>query len=96
MRGKKNEPSFIRYTADKLSLIKEIPVNQIIDLTTKNFNNLFDIKQIYTMSLRFTILGSGSSMGVPRADSFFGKCDPKEKKNYRTNSESFEGFRISL
>ena len=23
-------------------------------------------------------------MGVPRADGFFGKCDPKNKKNYRT------------
>ena len=26
----------------------------------------------------------GSSMGVPRADGFFGNCDPKNKKNYRT------------
>ena len=23
-------------------------------------------------------------MGVPRSDGFFGKCDPKNKKNYRT------------
>ena len=41
MRGKKNEPSFIIYTAEKLSLIKEKTVKQIIDLTTKNFNKLF-------------------------------------------------------
>ena len=41
MRGKKNEPSFIKYTAEKLSLIKEKTVKQIIDLTTKNFNKLF-------------------------------------------------------
>ena len=27
--------------------------------------------------------GCGSSMGVPRADGFFGNCDPKIK-NYRT------------
>ncbi len=32
----------------------------------------------------FIILGCGSSMGVPRADGFYGKCDPKNKKNYRT------------
>ena len=32
----------------------------------------------------FTILGCGSSMGVPRPDGFFGKCDPKNKKNYRS------------
>ncbi len=36
------------------------------------------------MSIKFTILGCGSSMGVPRADGFWGKCDPKEKKNNRT------------
>ena len=36
------------------------------------------------MSLKFTILGCGSSMGVPRADGSFGKCNPGEKKNYRT------------
>ena len=34
--------------------------------------------------MKFIILGSGSSMGVPRADGFFGNCDPKNKKNYRT------------
>ena len=34
--------------------------------------------------MKFTILGCGSSMGVPRADGFFGKCNPKNKKNYRT------------
>ena len=34
--------------------------------------------------MKFVILGCGSSMGVPRADSFFGKCDPKNKKNFRT------------
>ena len=34
--------------------------------------------------MKFIILGCGSSMGVPRPDGFFGKCDPKNKKNYRT------------
>ena len=34
--------------------------------------------------MKFIILGCGSSMGVPRADGFFGKCNPKNKKNYRT------------
>ena len=36
------------------------------------------------MSVKFIILGCGSSMGVPRVDGSFGKCDPKQKKNYRT------------
>ena len=34
--------------------------------------------------MKFVILGCGSSMGVPRPDGFFGNCDPKNKKNYRT------------
>ena len=34
--------------------------------------------------MEFIILGCGSSMGVPRPDGFFGDCDPKNKKNYRT------------
>ena len=34
--------------------------------------------------MKFIILGCGSSMGVPRSDGFFGKCDPKNKKNFRT------------
>jgi len=36
------------------------------------------------MSIKFTILGCGSSMGVPRPDGSFGKCNPTEKKNFRT------------
>ncbi len=36
------------------------------------------------MPIKFTILGCGSSMGVPRADGNWGNCNPKEKKNYRT------------
>tara|TARA_Y100001935_G_C17273620_1_gene493388 strand:+ start:208 stop:969 length:762 start_codon:yes stop_codon:yes gene_type:complete len=40
-RGKKNEPSFIKFTAYKLSQIKQIDVAEIILNTTKNFNNLF-------------------------------------------------------
>jgi len=34
--------------------------------------------------MKFTILGCGSSMGVPRSDGSFGKCDPKNKKNHRS------------
>ena len=34
--------------------------------------------------MKFVILGCGSSMGVPRPDGYFGNCDPKNKKNYRT------------
>ena len=36
------------------------------------------------MTNKFTILGSGSSLGVPRIDGNFGKCNPKDQKNHRT------------
>ena len=40
-RGKKNEPSFIDFTANKLAEIKSITKEKIIKITTENFNNLF-------------------------------------------------------
>ncbi len=40
-RGKKNEPSFIDFTASKLADIKEISKPEIIKITTNNFNKLF-------------------------------------------------------
>ena len=40
-RGKKNEPSFIDFTATKLAEIKEISKQELIKTTTNNFNNLF-------------------------------------------------------
>ena len=39
--------------------------------------------------MKFIILGSGSSMGVPRPDGFFGKCDPKNPKNLRSRCSAF-------
>jgi len=43
MRGKNNEPSFIKYTAEKLAELKEISFDEINKITTQNFNNLFSI-----------------------------------------------------
>ena len=40
-RGKKNEPSFIDFTATKLAEIKEIKKTELTNITTNNFNNLF-------------------------------------------------------
>ena len=34
--------------------------------------------------MKFIILGCGSSVGVPRADGFFGNCNPQNPKNYRS------------
>ncbi len=40
-RGKKNEPSYIDYTAAKLAEIKDISKSELIKITTNNFNRLF-------------------------------------------------------
>ena len=40
-RGKKNEPSFIEYTASKLSELRNISKSEIIKITSNNFNQLF-------------------------------------------------------
>ena len=47
--------------------------------------------------MKFIILGCGSSMGVPRPDGFFGNCDPKNKKNYRTRcSALFQTKKLNI
>ena len=40
-RGKKNEPSFIEYTAAKLAELKNISESEIVEITSNNFNQLF-------------------------------------------------------
>jgi TatD DNase family protein len=41
-RGKKNEPSFVKYTAEKLADLKEISISDLVKTTTSNFNKLFN------------------------------------------------------
>ena len=41
-RGKKNEPSFIKYTAEKLADIKKISTSDLVKITSNNFNKLFN------------------------------------------------------
>ena len=43
-RGKSNEPSFLKYTLKHIANIKNIPLKEMEILTTKNFNDLFEMK----------------------------------------------------
>lgn len=43
-RRKRNEPSFIRFTAEKIAEIKGIPVDEIADVTTRNAQRFFKVK----------------------------------------------------
>ena len=42
-RGKKNEPSYIKHTLEKLAHIKNIETNTIEKITSNNFNSLFNL-----------------------------------------------------
>ncbi len=44
------------------------------------------------MSVKFTILGCGSSLGTPRVDGYFGKCNPKVLENYRSRCSALITF----
>ena len=41
MRGKKNEPSYIKYTLEKLAEVKNLNIENLDNITTNNFNKLF-------------------------------------------------------
>ena len=41
MRGKSNEPSYVKYTADFLTNFYDININQLTEITDNNFYNLF-------------------------------------------------------
>ena len=42
-RGKSNEPSYIIHTVEKLSQIKNLPKESIMECTTNNFKDLFNL-----------------------------------------------------
>jgi len=47
------------------------------------------------MAVKFIILGSGSSMGVPRADGYSGNCNLNNIKNFRTRCSALIKFEDS-
>lgn len=42
-RGRRNEPSYVRYVAEKIAQIKQIPFEAVCDATTANAKALFNI-----------------------------------------------------
>ena len=43
-RGKRNEPSYVTYVAEKIAEVKDIPVEELAKITTDNARNLFKLK----------------------------------------------------
>ena len=42
-RGKRNEPAYVRYVAEKIAALKNIPLDQLINITTQNAKNFWNI-----------------------------------------------------
>ena len=43
-RGKRNEPKYVRFTAEKVAELKEMELNDLIYNTNSNVRNLFSIE----------------------------------------------------
>ena len=85
-RGKRNEPAYVVETAKELAEVKGISQAELAQATTDNFFRLYaktPRSGAGGMSMRFTILGCGSSGGVPRVGNIWGNCDPANPKNRR-------------
>ena len=41
MRGKKNEPSYLKFTLEKLAKLRQTEIANLDKITTNNFNKLF-------------------------------------------------------
>lgn len=44
MRGKRNEPAYVKHVAEKISEIKGVSVEKVVDITTKNAKELFRLE----------------------------------------------------
>lgn len=46
MRGKRNDSAYISYVAEKIAEIKNIPAQDLLDITSENTINLFNIRNV--------------------------------------------------
>ena len=64
-RGKRNQPSFVRLVAEKIAEIKEIPINEVVKMTTAN------AKQLFNISMMAVIMILASMQSFAQSDDVF-------------------------
>ena len=42
-RGKPNTPAYVRYVAEEIASLRQMPLNELIDITTNNAERFFEI-----------------------------------------------------
>lgn len=46
-RGKRNEPSYVRYVAEEIARLRNVDVEVIAQKTNQNFRSLFNLKKVW-------------------------------------------------
>ena len=82
-RGRRNEPAYVADTARAMAAHLGLDPAEFAALTSANFDRLFAKAAGLMARLRATILGCGSSGGVPRIGGDWGACDPADPRNRR-------------
>lgn len=68
-RGKRNEPKFVKYIAQKISEIKQISIDEVINMTTKNALKFFKLSMAVFICLFFPVSQSFSNPEVKEISS---------------------------
>ncbi len=86
-RGKRNEPSFVRFVAEKIAEIKNIPLERVIEMTSENARKLFKLGTLL-MFLGVFLLNINASMSqsVQEEEEYYYEDDDK----YYDDDEYYE------
>ena len=91
MRGRTNEPAFVVHTAARLAALRGVErgrdgasyQREFLQAVQEGAALVAQSAAKRRMSLKLTILGCGTSGGVPRVGNHWGACDPHNPKNRR-------------